>query len=106
MNKKMIGRIIRTSKAGWGYISTKEMPFVRIFFHWTELRQDSVQFLDLRPGMAVEFSPVQVYGRGWRAIHVRVMERKEYEQRKQDLPVLQERRSDDDGASDPLQKPE
>lgn len=100
MNRKMIGRIIRTSRAGWGFISTKEIPFVRVFFHWTELRQDSIQFLDLRPGMAVEFTPVEVIGRGWRAIHVRAMEREEYEQRKSDLPPLQKRESEHDGETD------
>jgi ''Cold-shock'' DNA-binding domain. len=69
------GKIIKISKSGWGFISSKEIEFTRIFFHWTSLRQDSVPFLELRTGMPVEFIALQIPGKGWRAVHVRVMEK-------------------------------
>jgi cold shock CspA family protein len=72
---RVIGRVIKVSKQGWGFISSKEIEFTRIFFHWTALRQDTIPFLELRAGMMVEFTPVQVPGKGWRALHVRVVER-------------------------------
>jgi len=72
---KVIGRIIKVSKAGWGFISSKEIEFTRIFFHWTALRQDTNSFPELRTGMMVEFTPLRVPDKGWRAVHVRVIER-------------------------------
>lgn len=72
---KAIGRIIKVSKAGWGFISSKEIEFTRIFFHWTALRQDTIAFPELRTGMTVEFTPLQIPGKGYRAVHVKVIER-------------------------------
>jgi len=72
---KAVGRIIKVSKQGWGFISSREIEFTRIFFHWTSLRQDTVPFLELKTGMMVEFTPVQVPMKGYRAIHVKVIER-------------------------------
>jgi cold shock CspA family protein len=72
---KVVGRIIKVSKAGWGFISSKDIEFTRIFFHWTALRQDTVPFLELKTGMIVEFTPLQIPGKGYRAVHVRVIEK-------------------------------
>lgn len=93
---KATGRIIKVSKAGWGFISSKEIEFTRIFFHWTALRQDTATFLELRTGMKVEFTPLQIPGKGWRAVHVRVLEIKEEPSNvseRIDVPPLQERQS-------------
>lgn len=78
-NTKVLGRIIKISKDGWGFISSKEIQFTRIFFHWTALRQDTVSFLELRTGMIVEFTPLKIEGKGWRAVHVKVIERQPIE---------------------------
>ena len=75
MSEKVTGRIIKVSKAGWGFISSRDIEFTRIFFHWTALRQDTIPFLELRSGMQVEFTPLQIQGKGWRAVHVRVIEK-------------------------------
>ena len=72
---KAVGRIIKVSQAGWGFISSKDIQFTRIFFHWTALRQDTMTFLELKTGMYVEFTPLQIPGKGWRAVHVRVVEK-------------------------------
>lgn len=73
--KKAIGRIIKLSKAGWGFISSRDVEFTRIFFHWTALVQDTMSFPQLRTGMTVEFTPVQIPGKGWRAVHIKVVEK-------------------------------
>jgi|SRR6188768_3329039 len=94
---KATGRIIKVSKAGWGFISSRDVEFVRIFFHWTSLRQDTLPFLELKTGMHVEFTPMQVPGKGWRAVYVRVLEKRnepvptvDSEQAETNLPILQE----------------
>ena len=74
---KVVGRIIKVSKAGWGFISSKEIEFTRIFFHWTALTQSTMNFTELRSGMMVEFIPLRVPDKGWRAVHVCVIERSE-----------------------------
>lgn len=90
---RIVGRIIKVSREGWGFISSKEIEFTRIFFHWTALKQDTIPFLELKTGMMVEFTPFQIPGKGWRAVHVRVVIPVE---KKDDVPALQEQRPIDD----------
>jgi len=71
--RKVIGRVIKVHKTGWGFISSRDIEFTRIFFHWTALRQDTVKFPELKTGMHVEFTPVEIPGKGFRAVHVRVI---------------------------------
>lgn len=71
-DKRVLGKIIKVSDEGWGFISSKEIKFTRIFFHWTSLKQDTLKFQELKNGMKVEFTPVEVEGKGWRAIKIRV----------------------------------
>ncbi len=87
---KVVGRIIKVSKQGWGFISSKQIEFTRIFFHWTSLRQDTIPFLELKTGMTVEFTPLQIPGKGWRAVHIRVIDKKKEEpnDNANQLPVL------------------
>lgn len=79
VTNKVVGRIIKMSKQGWGFISSREIEFTRIFFHWTALRQDTLPFLELKTGMTVEFTPVRLPMKGYRAIHVRVIEKPKVE---------------------------
>lgn len=71
--RRAVGKIIKVSDEGWGFISSKEIKFTRIFFHWTSLKQDTLRFQDLKNGMKVEFTPVEVQDKGWRAIKIRVV---------------------------------
>lgn len=72
--KRVQGKIIKISEdEGWGFITSKEIKFTRIFFHWTSLKQDTLKFQDLKNQMKVEFTPVEVEGKGWRAIKIRVI---------------------------------
>jgi cold shock CspA family protein len=68
------GKIIKVSDTGWGFISSKDIKFTRIFFHWTSLVQDTLKFTELRNGMKVEFTPVEVEGKGFRAIRIRIIQ--------------------------------
>lgn len=74
--RKVVGRVIKVSKTGWGFISSRDIEFTRIFFHWTALRQDTVKFPELKTGMHVEFTPLEIPGKGYRAVHVRVIDKK------------------------------
>jgi len=100
---KLTGKIIRVNKEGWGFISSKEIAFTRIFFHWTALRQDTVTFPELRPGMWVEFTPLQFEGRGYRAVHIRVIEKPAHQESESedgipeaDVSILHESGQDSD----------
>lgn len=72
--KEYTGKIIKVSSEGYGFISSKEIPFTRIFFHWTSLRPDTVNFKNLRSGMKVSFVGFEVENKGWRAIKIKVVE--------------------------------
>lgn len=91
---RVVGRIIKVSDDGWGFISSKEIRFTRIFFHWTALRQDTLKFTELKTGLYVEFTPVEVQGKGVRAVHVRVVPAPVIEvshaTSSSDLPTVQE----------------
>lgn len=71
--KRVVGKIIKVSEDGWGFISSKDIKFTRIFFHWTSLKQDTLKFTELRNGMKVEFTAVEVQDKGWRAIKIKVV---------------------------------
>ena len=102
---RVTGRIIKVSKDGWGFISSKEIQFTRIFFHWTALKQDTLRFMELHAGMYVEFTPVQVQGKGYRAVHVRVLDKPPAKQEEHEVDVTNgPETSDGDGMSQ-LQEP-
>lgn len=75
-DKRVVGKIIKVSDAGWGFISSKDIKFTRIFFHWSSLRQDTLRFPQLKNGMKVEFTPIELENKGWRAIKIRVLDPK------------------------------
>ena len=97
---KIVGRIIKVDKTGWGFISSKDIEFTRIFFHWTALKQDTLNFKQLETGMFVEFIPTQVEGRGFRAIQVKVIPKVKYSEGIPEASVqsLSELGSENDGA--------
>lgn len=69
------GKIIKVEyQKGWGFISSKEIPFTRIFFHWSSLRQNTLKFTELKTGMKVSFVPVELEGKGYRAIKIEVVQ--------------------------------
>ncbi len=73
--KRVIGKIIKLElNGGWGFISSKDIKFTRVFFHWSSLQQDTLRFDKLEKGMLVEFTPIEVLGKGIRAIKIKVIE--------------------------------
>ena len=105
IEKKVVGRVIKVHKTGWGFISSKEIEFTRIFFHWTALRQDTVKFPELKTGMHVEFTPVEIPGKGFRAVHVRVIPKvvtNEPEETEDDVSSLSELGPDNDRDTEPI----
>lgn len=68
----------RNKKGGFGFILSDALPFERIFFHWSGLRQDTLRFLELQKKMKVEFvlkysEPNEEHEGGYRAIKIRVI---------------------------------
>lgn len=83
--KRVLGKLIKVSADGWGFISSKEIEFTRIFFHWTALQQNTLSFKELKTGMHVEFTPFEIPGKGWRAVKICVVQGKKDAE---DLPTL------------------
>lgn len=92
---RVTGRIIKIHKTGWGFISSREIEFTRIFFHWTALRQNTLKFPELKTGMVVEFTPLEIPDKGYRAMHIFVIDKKEANHDETvDLSSLHEQESD------------
>ncbi len=71
---RITGKIIKVaSDKGWGFISSKDIPFERIFFHWSGLLQNTLRFPELKTGMKVEYTPVTVPEKGLRATKIIVV---------------------------------
>jgi len=68
------GKILHVSDKGFGFITSEDIKFTRIFFHWTGLNQDTLKFTDLKKNMLVRFIPMEVEGKGWRAIKIEVLD--------------------------------
>lgn len=73
-NRRVRGKINIINEDGYGFIISKEVAFRRIFFHWTFLEGDTLTFDKLEEGMIVEFKPIEIPEKGWRAIKIRVLE--------------------------------
>lgn len=74
-NPRQRGTIHYLSPEGWGHITSKDIPFTKIFFHWTALNNNAEgYFLTLKKGMEVEFDYFADFqGQGPRAIKIEVI---------------------------------
>lgn len=66
-------------KGGYGFIASTALPYERIFFHWSGLRQDTLRFPKLEKKMRVEFllqysAPSAEHEGGYQAIKIKVLE--------------------------------
>jgi len=59
-DERLIGKIYHLSDEGYGFISSKEIPYTRIFFHWKGLEEDTKKFTELEKGMKIEFTPLEI----------------------------------------------
>lgn len=71
--ERVTGKIIYLDEKGYGFITSQDIKFTRIFFHWTSLRQDTLKFTQLQKGMIVEFTPKENTDKGTRAIKIKVI---------------------------------
>lgn len=65
-------------KGGYGFIASPQLPYERIFFHWSGLRQDTLRFPQLEKKMKIEFNlqysePSGTHEGGYRAIKIKVL---------------------------------
>ncbi len=74
-NKRCRGKIFKILPKGYGFITSKEIPFTRIFFHWSALLPNTLNFAELKEGMQVEFTPITVHDKGTRAIRIAVVQK-------------------------------
>lgn len=71
--ERYTGKIIKLGK-GWGFITSPDIEYTRIFFHWSALNHKTLHFTELRKGMTVEFEIFNHWRKGLRAIHIQVIE--------------------------------
>jgi cold shock CspA family protein len=64
---------LKKKKGGYGFITSEQLPFERIFFHWTGLKQDTLRFPELKKRMKVEFQLQHNEFDGYRAIKIKVL---------------------------------
>lgn len=74
--KRYTGTIIHLAPTGFGFISSHDIEFTRIFFHWSALKSDTLNYKELEEGMKVEFTPYKHPIKGWRAIKIKVLSEK------------------------------
>lgn len=72
-SEKTQGKIVKLSPAGWGFILSPSHQFTRIFFHWTALQQNTLNFNELKIGMTVKFFMQRYKEQGVRAYKIEVM---------------------------------
>ena len=72
--EKTVGKIVKLSPSGWGFILSPSHQFARIFFHWTALSQATLNFNDLKVGMMVKFYTQRYKEQGVRAYKIEVVE--------------------------------
>lgn len=72
--ERVQGRLTRVDPRGFGFITSRDIPYTRIFFHWSGLLQSTLNFKDLQKGMTVEFNPFLLKDKGYRALRISVVE--------------------------------
>jgi len=65
------GRIMMRASQGYGFISCHEIPFTRIFFHWSGLDPKTKHFTELKVGDHVTFELIE-HDKGLQAVKILV----------------------------------
>jgi len=78
--KRIEGKIIHLDEEGWGFFSSDEVKYERIFFHWSALSKGQRNFKFLERGMRCTFDCVYIKSsrdgqpdKGWRALKIEVI---------------------------------
>lgn len=77
--KRVEGKIIAVNKRGFGFISSKEIPYTRIYFHWTNLLPQTINFADLKRSDPVDFICEKKPDGTYRAVKVDILEKESTE---------------------------
>ena len=103
--KRIKGKIIRVDPKGYGFIISPELPFERIFFHWSSLRSNTLRFPELSRGMTVEFvardqgkDEATGDNKGYKGIRIVVVDKKI------DMTGLEEHDDDESSDSKPIRQ--
>ena len=72
--KRIEGKIIAVNKRGFGFISSITIPFTRIYFHWTNLLPQTINFIDLKRNDPVDFICEKKADGSYRAVKIDVLE--------------------------------
>lgn len=78
--RRIQGKIIRVDPRGFGFMTSEELPFERIFWHWTSLQLNTLKFPAVKRGMKVEFvarhqgQDHEGKDRGYKAIRIEVID--------------------------------
>jgi len=77
-NEKTVGKIVKLSPKGWGFILSPSHQFTKIYFHWTALQQNTLNFNDLKIGMIVKFFTQRYKDYGVRAYKIEVVDGEDF----------------------------
>lgn len=74
-SNRLEGKIIAVNKKGFGFISCKDVPFTRIYFHWTNLVPQTINFAEIKRGDPVDFILEKKADGTFKAIKVDILEK-------------------------------
>ena len=74
-DKRIEGKVILVNRRGFGFISSKEILYTRIYFHWTNLVPQTINFSEIKRGDPVDFILEKKNDGTYKAIKVDVLER-------------------------------
>ncbi len=80
-SKRIEDKVIHLDEEGWGFFSSDEVKYERIFFHWSALSKGERNFKYLQRGMRCTFDCVFIKAskdglpdKGWRALKIKVID--------------------------------
>lgn len=74
-SKRIEGKVIVVNKRGFGFISSKEVPYTRIYFHWTNLIPQTINFSEIKRNDPVDFVLEKKNDGTYKAIKIDILEK-------------------------------
>lgn len=74
-DKRIEGKVIVINKRGFGFISSIKVPYTRIYFHWTNLVPQTINFAEIKRSDPVDFILEKKSDGTYKAIKIDVLER-------------------------------
>ena len=73
--ERIEGKVIALNKRGFGFIGSLKVPFTRIYFHWTYLIPETINFQQLKRNDPVDFILEKIGDGSYRALKIDVLEK-------------------------------